>query len=294
MAEPLRTVRPRNRPSSRKRPTACGECHGSGRGAQRGRGRGNYRDLVSRGRKLHRGRLLYTDSATIVHTFVLNQVNGTWGFPDRSARLYESVSVEDASEMSTAFVHVGLPTASASVPSLTTSRRAPSRSSSPRRMAYGLRRWKPQGSAVVQSSGIAIVGGLDFARRPTTCVAGGDVSGPECDEHDLWCRFLINENNGLLGPRGGDTGRRGAESRQRSRVDPRCRVAPPETAPPAETTWIRRVQSQAFIINEVGGRGGPARPNFSRTQLLGSGLSNSLGGIACPFRGQLQRHWWVR
>ena len=221
----------------------------------------------------------YTDSATIVHTFVLNQVNGTWGFPTEVPD-FTILSVEDASEMSTLSC-----TSATNCVGLGSFVDHVTQSAQPIIFTETNGVWaapvEAQGSASFNPSGIAIVGGLDCASA-TTCVAGGYVLVLSATSTTL-VPFLINENNGLWGPVEAIPGVAALSRVNEAALTALSCGAPGDCA--AGGNYLDTSgQSQAFIINEVGGVWASATQLFA-TQLLGSGLSNSLGGIACPSAG---------
>ncbi len=156
----------------------------------------------------------YTDGADVVHTFAINQVNGTWGYatevPD-----FTSMATQDASEMTTlsctsattcvgvgSFVDHATSTAQPIIFDETdgvwdTPVEAP-------------------GAASLNPSGIAFVGGLDCVSA-TTCVAGGDIINLPPATGPL-VPFLIDENNGVWARDGGGAGNRGVEPPRRGRT----------------------------------------------------------------------------
>jgi hypothetical protein len=223
----------------------------------------------------------YTDNSAIVHTFVMNQVNGTWGFPTEVPD-FTTLTFEDASEMNTlsctsATTCVGVGSfvdhvASTAEPIIFTE-------------TDGV--WaapvEVTGSAAFNPSGLAIVGGLECASA-TTCVAGGDVLSANTTTGNLTLvPFLIDQVNGAWGPIQAVPGVALLSSDDEAGLTALSCGAPGDCAG-GGVYLDTSGQSQAFIVNEVGGVWGDATQLFA-TQLLGSGISNSLTDVACPSAG---------
>jgi fibronectin type III domain protein len=221
----------------------------------------------------------YTDSSDIIHTFVVNQVNGTWGFPTEVPD-FTTLMFEDASEMTalsctstTTCVGVGSyvdHVSGLAQPIIFTETNGV--------WAAPL---EAQGSAAFNTGGIAIVGGLDCASA-TTCVAGGDVLTAGATTTTL-VPFFIPENNGVWGPIEEIPGV-AALSRENEAALTALSCGAPGDCAAGGNYLDASGQSQAYIINEVGGVWGSATQLFA-TQLLGSGISNSLIDVDCPSAG---------
>jgi hypothetical protein len=218
----------------------------------------------------------YFDSSATGHTFVISQVNGTWGFPtevpDYTTLSHEDGSVMDALSCTSATACVGVGTyadhlTSTSQPIIYTE-------------TNGV--WaSPVKALGTVPSGMTAFVALDCTSA-TTCTAGGDFFS-STPPNVFVTPFLIEEKNGVWGSvenvpgvaaltRGPDVGLTSLS----------C-GAPGDCA--AGGIYADSVgQLQAFIVNEVGGVWGTAAQLFA-TQTLGSGLSNSLNGIACPSAG---------
>jgi hypothetical protein len=221
----------------------------------------------------------YTDNSGIIHTFVLNQVNGTWGFPTEVPD-FTTLSFEDASEMTTlsctstsTCVGVG-----SYVDHVTGTAQPIIFNETNGVWATPV---EVQGSAAFNTSGIAIVGGLDCPSA-TTCEAGGDVLGVTATATTL-VPFFINENNGVWGSIEAIPGVAALSDQDEAALTALSCGAPGDCA--AGGNYLDAAgESQAFIISEVAGVWGSATQLFA-TQLLGTGLSNSLISIDCPSAG---------
>jgi hypothetical protein len=221
----------------------------------------------------------YTDSNSIIHTFVVNQVNGTWGFPTEVPD-FATMTFEDASEMTTlsctsATTCVGLGsfvdhTSSIAQPIIFNE-------------TNGV--WATPvevlGSAAFNPSGVAIVGGLSCASG-TTCVAGGDVLDLTPTTTTV-VPFLVNEDNGVWGSIEAVPGV-AALSRQNEASLTALSCGAPGDCTGGGNYLNDAGGSQAFIIDEVGGVWGSATQLLA-TQTLGSGLNNALDGVSCPSAG---------
>jgi hypothetical protein len=221
----------------------------------------------------------YSDNSAAIHTFVVNQVNGTWGFPTEIPD-FTTLSFEDASEMTTlsctsATTCVGLGSyvdhaTSIAQPIIYTE-------------TNGV--WATPvevvGSAAFNPGGVAIVGGLDCT-SVTTCVAGGDVLVLSPTTTSV-VPFLINENNGVWGPVEAVPGVAGLSRQDEASLTALSCGAPGDCV--AGGNYLDAAGgSQAFIVNEVAGVWGSATQVFA-TQLLGSGLNNELVAVDCPTAG---------
>jgi hypothetical protein len=221
----------------------------------------------------------YTDNAQIVHTFVMNQTNGTWGFPTEVPD-FTTLKSQDGSFMTTlsctttsTCVGVGSyvdHVTQTAQPIIFTETNgvwaAPS---------------EVQGSSEFNPSGDAFVGGLDCP-SVTTCVAGGDDVTISSSSTTV-VPFVITENDGVWGSIEAVPGVAAL-----SRVDQASLTALSCGAPGdcvAGGDYLDASgQSQAYVINEVGGVWGSATQLFA-TQLLGSGLNNNLVDVDCPSAG---------
>jgi hypothetical protein len=222
----------------------------------------------------------YTDLSSIVHTFVLNQVNGAWGYPTEVPD-FTTLALDDASEMNTlsctsntTCVGVGSyvdHVTGTAQPILFTE-------------TNGV--WaapvEAQGSAAFNPSGLAIVGGLDCASATTTCVVVGNVLDQPASGETV-VPFLIDENNGVWGAIEEVPGI-SVLSRLNEAATTALSCGAPGDCAAGGNYLDSSGESQAFTLNEVGGAWGTATQLLA-TQLLGSGVSNTLSGIACPSAG---------
>jgi hypothetical protein len=221
----------------------------------------------------------YTDGADVVHTFVLDQVNGSWGFatevPD-----FTSMAAHDASEMTTlsctsastcvgvgSFVDHATSTAQPIIFDETdgvwdTPVEAP-------------------GAASLNPSGIAFVGGLDCVSA-TTCVAGGDIINLPPATGPL-VPFLIDEDNGVWAPMEEVPGIAALSPLGEAGLTALSCGAPGDCAG-GGVYLDASDNAQAYVINEVGGVWGSATELFA-TQELGSGVVSEVNSIACPSAG---------
>jgi len=221
----------------------------------------------------------YTDNIGAIHTFVLNQVDGAWGFPTEVPD-FITLHVEDADEMTTlscssATTCVGVGSyvshvAGTAQPIIFTETNGVW--ASPVQVA---------GSAAFNPSGLAIVGGLDCP-TPTTCVAGGDVLALTAASATL-VPFFISQDNGVWGAIEAIPGVATLSRADQASLTALSCGAPGDCA--AGGNYLDASgNSQAFTLDEVGGVWGNATQLFA-TQQLGSGLSNSVISIACPSAG---------
>src|ERR1019366_9230282 len=221
----------------------------------------------------------YSDNAATKHTFVISQVNGTWGFPtevpDFTTLLTDDANVMNALSCTSNTTCVGVGTyldhaTSISQPIIFTE-------------TNGV--WaapvEALGAASSNPGGLTLVGALDCTSA-TSCTAAGDffsLSAPNV----FLAPFLIEEKNGVWG---GVEAVPGVAALTRvldiGLTSLSCGATGDCTAGGIYGDAAGRLQ--AFIVNEVGGVGGNASQLFA-TQTLGSGLSNSLNGIECPSAG---------
>lgn len=221
----------------------------------------------------------YTDNIGAIHTFVLNQVDGTWGFPTEVPD-FVTLNLEDASEMTT--LSCSSATDCVGVGSYV-SHVAGTAQPIIFNETNGV--WaspvQVQGSAAFNPSGLAIVGGLDCP-TPTGCVAGGDVLAVTATTATL-VPFFITESNGVWGAIEAIPGVATLSRADQASLTALSCGAPGDCA--AGGNYLDASgNSQAFTLNEVGGVWGDATQLFA-TQSLGSGLSNSVISIECPSAG---------
>jgi hypothetical protein len=222
----------------------------------------------------------YTDNSAIVHTFVMSQLNGTWGFPTEVPD-YTALSFEDASEMNTlSCTSVSTCVGAGSFVDHVTGTAQPILFTE----TNGV--WsapvEAPGSVAFNPSGLAIVGGLDCASTTTTCVAVGNVLDL-LSTGEVVQPFLIDEHGGVWG---------GVEeipgipalSRANEAVSTALSCGAPGDCTAGGNYLDTSGQSQAFTVSEVGGVWGSATQLLA-TQLLGSGVSNTLNGVSCPSAG---------
>jgi len=222
---------------------------------------------------------IYTDNSAALHTFVINQVNGTWGFPTEVPD-FTTLTFQDASEMLTLVC-----TSTTSCVGAGSYLDHVTDIAQPILFTETNGVWsapvEAQGSASFNPSGIALVGGLDCPSA-TTCVAGGNVVDILPSATTL-VPFLIDENNGVWGPVTAVPGVAVLSRENQASMTVLSCGAPGDCAAGGDYLDTSG-QSQAFVVNEVGGVWGTATQLFA-TQLLGSGLSNSLNSMTCPSAG---------
>lgn len=221
----------------------------------------------------------YSDNAATKHTFVISQVNGTWGFPtevpDFTTLLTDDANVMNALSCTSNTTCVGVGTyldhaTSISQPLIFTE-------------TNGV--WaapvEALGAASSNPGGLTLVGALDCTSA-TSCTAAGDFFSLSTPNVFL-APFLIEEKNGVWG---GVEAVPGVAALTRvpdiGLTSLSCGATGDCTA--GGIYGDAAGQLQAFIVNEVGGVWGNASQLFA-TQTLGSGLSNSLNGIECPSAG---------
>lgn len=220
----------------------------------------------------------YTDASGTGHSFVVSQANGTWGFPTELPD-FTTLSSQDASAISavsctsaTACVGVGtyLVNSTSIAQPITYSE------------TNGV--WavpiEAPGAASINPSGIALVTSLECPSG-TTCVVGGAVATLTTPESLV--PFLIEDNNGVWGSVQAVPGA-AALSRiaDAALISLSCGAVGDCVA--GGFYYDVTGGSQAFVVSEVGGVWGNATQLFA-TQLLGSGLSNTLNDIDCPSAG---------
>jgi hypothetical protein len=221
----------------------------------------------------------YTDNSSAVHTFVINQVNGTWGFPTEVPDIAK-LTFEDASEMLTLSCtsNTSCTGAGSYLDHLTNVAQPIIYSETNGVWSAPV---EAPGSATFNASGVALVGGLDCASA-ATCVAGGDVINVLSSGTTL-VPFLIDEDNGVWGSVEAVPGVAVLSRENEAGLTALSCGAPGDCAAGGDYLDTSG-QSQAFIVNEVGGVWGSATQLFA-TQTLGSGLSNTMNSIACPSAG---------
>lgn len=219
----------------------------------------------------------YSDVAEARHTFVISQVNGTWGYPTEVPD-FTSLKTQDASEMSTLFCTTSTTCVGVGIYLENSIGIAQPIVFSETKGVWATPVEAP-GSASFNPNGLAVV---DLLACPSTstCVASGVILmlSPLSIEP-----FLITENNGAWASPEAVPGM-SALSRQSIAV-----VESLSCGAPGDCTAVGEYTdavggSQAFVINEVAGAWGSASQLFA-TQLLGSGLNNALTGVACLSAG---------
>ena len=219
----------------------------------------------------------YSDLAGARHTFVISQVNGTWGFPTEVPD-FTPLKVHDASEMSTLSC-----TTNTTCVGVGTYLENSAGLAEPILFSETNGVWatpvEAPGSTSFNPSGLAVV---DLLACPstTTCVASGVivVLSPLSIEP-----FLITETNGVWGSLEAVPGASALSRQNIAVVESLSCGAPGDCTAVGEYTDTAG-GSQAFVINEVAGVWGSASQLLA-SQILGSGLSNSLTGVACPSAG---------
>jgi hypothetical protein len=220
----------------------------------------------------------YTDASGIGHSFAMSQSNGTWGFPTEIPDI-TTLSSDDASAIAavsctTAGACVGVGNYLVSSTSI----------AQPITFSETNGVWvvpvEAAGAASANPSGIALVTSLDCPSG-TTCVVGGAIATLTSPESLV--PFLIEERNGVWGSVEAVPG---AAALSRISDAALISVSCGAVGDCAAGGFYYNVTggSQAFIVTEVGGVWGNATQLFA-TQLLGSGLSNTLNGIDCPSAG---------
>jgi hypothetical protein len=221
----------------------------------------------------------YTDLGSAVHTFVINQVNGTWGFPTEVPD-YTALALQDTSQMlvlscSSTTTCVGLGTyvnhlAGVAQPIIYTETNG----------VWGTP-VEVQGSAAFNTNGLALPGGLDCT-SVGNCAAGGDVvvvtsTGAFVEP------WLVSETNGVWGPIAAIPGV-AALSREDAASLTALSCGSDGDCVAGGDYLNTSGNSQAYVASEQGGVWGSATQLFA-TQLLGSGLSNTVNSVACPSAG---------
>jgi hypothetical protein len=221
----------------------------------------------------------YTDQISAVHTFVINQVNGTWGFPTEVPD-YTTLALDDDSQMlelscTSSTTCVGLGSYANHLAGVA------------QPIIYNETNgvWstpvEAQGAAAFNTDGLAVPGGLDCTSA-TTCVAGGDLVNVLATGADVE-PFLLDETNGVWGPVEAISGVAALSREDEASLTALSCGSDGDCA--AGGDYLNTSgQSQAYIVTEQGGVWGSATQLFA-TQLLGSGLSNTLNSIACPSAG---------
>ncbi|HUZ42640.1 MAG TPA: fibronectin type III domain-containing protein [Acidimicrobiales bacterium] len=220
----------------------------------------------------------YTDASGTEHSFVVSQTNGTWGFPTELPD-FTTLSSQDASAISavsctSATQCVGVGTYLVNSTSI-----AQPITYSETNGVWATPAEAP-GAASINPIGIALVTSLDCPSA-TTCVAGGAVATLTTPESLV--PFLIEDNNGVWNsvevvP--------GAAALSRIADAALISLSCGAVGDCVAGGFYYDVSggSQAFVVSEVDGVWGNATQLFA-TQLLGSGLSNTLSGIDCPSAG---------
>ncbi len=220
----------------------------------------------------------YSDGVAL-HTFVISQTDGTWGFPtevpDFTTLASGDGNVMNILACSSATTCVGVGNYLDHATSI----------SQPILYSETNGVWsKPVeagGAASLNPIGLTLVVALDCTTA-TTCTVGGDFLSLEATDPYL-TPFLLEETNGVWGsvelvP--------GAAALTRipdvALTTLSCGATGDCSA--GGIYFDAGGQSQAFIVNEAGGVWTSATQLFA-TQILGSGLTNSLNAIACPSAG---------
>jgi len=219
----------------------------------------------------------YTDDSSVEHTFVINQVNGTWGFPTEVAD-FTSLTVNDVQEMDTlsctsATSCVGLGTY---FDNATNVGQALIFTETNGVWATPV---EAPGFATFNPNGVAVISTLECPAA-TTCVASGTVvqQNPVTLEP-----FLLDETNDVWSAPVAVPGLSALSVTNAAEVVSLSCGAPGDCS--AGGNYLDKSgASQAFLIEEVSGTWGAATQLFS-TQLLGSGLTNTLNAIDCPSAG---------
>lgn len=220
----------------------------------------------------------YIDAGGAEHSFVINQVNGTWGYPTEIPD-YTTLNENDASSIDTlscssATACVGLGSyydavTSVAQPIVFTETNG----------VWGTPVEAP-GAAAFNPNGLAAVLLLDCATA-NSCAAGGDVinTKPALSVEP----FLINETNGVWGSVEAVPGVSTLNRQNDASVTSLSCGGFGDCVAGGnylDSTGL----TQAYIVNEIGGVWGSAAQLFA-TQTLGSGLDNTLNGVDCPSAG---------
>ncbi len=219
----------------------------------------------------------YNDAALAEHTFVISQVDGTWGFPTEIPDV-TTLKANDAQEMdalscTSNTTCVGLGTY---VNSSTNIGQALIFTETNGQWATPV---EAPGFAAFNLSAVAIINMLDCPTA-ATCVAAGALAQQSPVELEP---FFIDETNGVWGDPVEVPGVSDLSDQNIGLVDSMSCGAPGDCS--AGGNYLDKSdESQAFLVNEVSGVWGTATQLFA-TQSLGSGLSNSLNGIDCPSAG---------
>lgn len=220
----------------------------------------------------------YLDAGNAEHSFVINQVSGTWAFPTELPD-FTTLTNDDASEVDT--LSCSSATTCVGVGSYLD---AATQVAEPIIYTETNGAWatpvEAQGSATFNTGGVAEVLLLDCTSA-TTCVASGNIyqSIPELSIEP----FLINETNGAWGSVEAVPGVSTLNRQDDAGMTSLSCGASGDCA--AGGDYLDSTgATQAFIINEVGGVWDSATQLFA-TQTLGSGLDNALNDIVCPSAG---------
>ncbi len=221
----------------------------------------------------------YTDGADVVHTFVINQVNATWGYPTEVPD-FTSMIAQDASEMTT--LSCTSATTCVGVGSFVDHATA---SAQPILFDESDGVWgtpvEAPGATSLNPSGIAFVGGLDCVSA-TTCVAGGDIINLPPATGPL-VPFLLDEDNGVWGAMYEVPGIATLSPIGEAGLTALSCGAPGDCSG-GGVYLDASGQAQAYLVNEVGGVWSSATQLFA-TQQLGSGVTSEVNSIDCPAAG---------
>jgi len=220
----------------------------------------------------------YTDASSTGHAFVVSQTNGTWGFPTELPD-FTTLSAQDASAISevsctSATACVGVGTYLVNSTSI-----AQPITFSETNGVWAVPLEVP-GAASINPVGIALVTSLDCPSG-TTCIVGGAIATLTTPESLV--PFLIEENNGVWGSVQAVPGASAlSRTNDAALISLSCGAVGDCVA--GGFYYDVAGGSQAFVVSEVAGVWGNATQLFA-TQLLGSGLSNTLSDIDCPTAG---------
>jgi hypothetical protein len=220
----------------------------------------------------------YTDLGGTLHTMVINQVSGTWGFPtevpDYTTLAAGDLDVMEALSCTSATSCVGVGEYGAS-----SSKVAQPLIFTETNGVWGTPTEVP-GFAAFNPNGLAVV---DLLSCPsvTSCVASGIILNSGTSVTVV--PFFIDEVNGVWGSPQDIPGLAVLDAGNLGEIEALSCPAPGECS--AGGDYIDKVGgSQAFVINEVAGVWGNASQLFG-TQSLGSGLVSNFTGISCPSAG---------
>jgi hypothetical protein len=219
----------------------------------------------------------YNDDSTAEHTFVISQTNGTWGFPTQVPD-FTTLKFDDAEEMDTLSC-----TSNTSCVGIGTYFDNSTDLGQPLVFTETNGVWATPtlapGFTTFNTDGVAVVSILECPSAGT-CVASGTVVAQTPVTLEP---FFVYENNGVWSDPVEVPGVAELSDQNVGLVDSLSCGAPGDCS--AGGNYLDKSnESQAFLINEVGGVWGTATQLFA-TQVLGSGLVNSLNGVDCSSAG---------